>query len=150
MLKNHGRNINRETPAQEMQRLIRVIAGKQIAGEKDDQWRARAARRMDITPSRARVFWYGLTENIRSDEMDTARELAFVQPIHAAEEAIRDAETFLEGLRSRLAKSAGLAVRDGGAGRGEDHPRRVVGLEEARDRLPSGFPAPLTHSLSMT
>lgn len=150
MLKNHGKNINRETPSQEMQRLIRVIAGKQIAGEKDDQWRARAARRMGITSSRARVFWYGLTENIRSDEMDTARELAFVQPIQAAEEAIRDAETFLEGLRQRLASAAGTSVRHTGADRGVDHPKRVVGLEESRNRLPSGFQAPLTQSLSMT
>lgn len=150
MLKNHGRNINRETPAQEMQRLIRVIAGKQIAGEKDDQWRARAARRMGITTSRARVFWYGLTENIRSDEMDTARELAFVQPIHAAEEAVRDAETFLEGLRARLAQSAGAAHRHIGRGHVETDTRRPEGLEASRARLPSGFPAPLTHSLSMT
>lgn len=141
MLNNRGKNLNRETPSQEMQRLIRVIAGRQIAGEKDEQWRARAARRMGITPSRARVFWYGLTENIRSDEMDTARELAFVQPIQAAEEAITDAEKFLEGLRSRLAQSAGTSVRRVGVDRGEDHQRRVVGLEEARDRLPSGFQA---------
>jgi hypothetical protein len=130
---------NLETPADEMARLIRVIAGKASAGEKDQQLRARAARRLGITTSRARVFWYGETDNIRSDEMDLARELAFVQPIQEAEDAITTAEAFLAGLRARLEGSLGTPARRVGAGhplrRAGDRPQREVGGRPVASRL---------------
>jgi len=89
---------NLEKPADEMARLIRVIAGKPTAGEKDEQLRARAARRLGISASRAKVLWYGETTNIRSDEMDEARRLAAVQPIEEYINAAIAAEKYIEEL----------------------------------------------------
>jgi len=106
-----------EKPAVEMARHIRVIAGKARPGERDEDLRSRAARKLGISASRARVFWYGETENIRSDEMDRARELAFVAPLDRAEEAIIEAEEFLAGLRARLLAAAGSPTRRVGTGR---------------------------------
>jgi hypothetical protein len=37
-----------ESPKDEMQRLIRLIAGKATAGEKEPQLQSRAARRMNM------------------------------------------------------------------------------------------------------
>lgn len=79
---------NLESPRAEMQRLIRLIDGDRVAGEKDDHLRERAARRMGITLSRAKVFWYGETDNIRSEEMDRARALSGAQPFEEMENAI--------------------------------------------------------------
>lgn len=99
-----------EKPSDEMKRLIRTIGGKASAGEKDDQLRVRALRRMNlelhddrqISERRSRMYWHGEAEDIPSDHMDRARELAFVQPIQEAEDAITTAEAFLAGLRARL------------------------------------------------
>lgn len=98
-----------ETPRDEMQRLIKVVAGKRLAGETDEQLRFRAAHRLRISDSRAKVFWYGDTDNIRSDEMDRARELAFVQPIDEAINAVEAAERAIEALA--LDGCLGLADR---------------------------------------
>jgi hypothetical protein len=139
-----------EFPSAEMKRLIRGIGGAARAGEKDEQLRARAIRRMNmglagdrqIGERRGKSYWHGETEDIPSDHMDRARELAFVQPIQEAEDAIEHAivhvEEVLAGLRSRLAGS-GSAPRRVGTG----HPLRRAGdraLREGGDRpLSSGF-----------
>lgn len=127
-----------------MKRLIRVIGGKASAGEKDEQLRAMAMRRLNlaldedrqITDRRARTYWHGEMEDIPSDHMDRARELAFVQPIQEAEDAITNAELFLEGLRARLAGSVGTPVRRIGSSatsRGEG--LRAAGESGGRSRI---------------
>ena len=111
-----------EKPEVEMARHIRVIAGKARPGERDEDLRTRAARKLGISASRARVFWYGETENIRSDEMDRARELAFVAPIEKVEDATKQLEEavldalvsmdeFRGELRARLAAALGGPAR---------------------------------------
>lgn len=87
-----------ENPAGEMARLIREIAGTATAGETDEQLRMRAARRLGISASRAKVFWYAETENIKSEEMDRARLLAAAQPIEEAIDAVERAELWIESL----------------------------------------------------
>lgn len=99
-----------ETPAEEMQRLIRAIGGKAVAGEKDEQLRARARRRLNmmlpperhIGARRARSYWYCECADIPSDHMDRAREVAFLLPIEEAHDAVCQAETFIRSLRERL------------------------------------------------
>lgn len=87
-----------ENPKEEMARLIRVIAGTRAPGETDEHLRRRAARRLGISPGRAKSFWYGETENIRADEMDLARDLAAVQPLENLANAIEATERYLEDL----------------------------------------------------
>jgi len=87
-----------ETAPAEMARLIRIIAGPARAGEKDEQLRARAARRLGIGESRAKVLWYQETDNIRSEEMDRARLLAAARPIEEAIDAVERAELWIESL----------------------------------------------------
>lgn len=81
-----------ESPAIEMARLIREIGGKASVGETDEQLRARAARRLGVSASRAKTLWYAETDNIRSDEMDRARRLAFSTPIEEAINVLRAAK----------------------------------------------------------
>lgn len=110
-----------ETSAAEMQRLIREIAGKAAAGEKDEQLRARAMRRLNmalrgdrqINPRRARGYWYAEIADVPADHMDRAREVAFVLPIEEAMDAAAAAEKFIDGLRARLAALAGGRGPDG-------------------------------------
>lgn len=114
------RTPKKESPADEMQRLIRQIGGKAIAGEKDDQLRARAARRLNaelppkqqIGPRRAKAYWYSEIADVPSHHMDRARELGFVQPIEEAFNAIETAEQFLDNLRQRLLDRAVLGSGD--------------------------------------
>lgn len=101
---------NRERPHQEMKRLMRVIAGKVDPGEKDIVLIERAVRRMNsglqgddlIGPRRARTYWYGESRSVDSIHMDRARDLAFVQPIEEAFNALSAAEQYLDDLRARL------------------------------------------------
>lgn len=88
--KNHAKIS--ESPAFEMARLIREIGGKASAGETDEQLRARAARRLGVSTSRAKVLWYGETDNIRAAEMDRARALAESTPIEEAINVLRAAK----------------------------------------------------------
>lgn len=105
---------NAESTAVEMQRLIRQIAGKADAGEKDEQLRARAMRRLNmglegdrqVGPRRARGYWYAEIADVPADHMDRAREVAFVLPIEEALDAAEAAERFIRGLHARLAAMA--------------------------------------------
>ncbi|MDR3473372.1 MAG: hypothetical protein P4M09_17060 [Devosia sp.] len=119
---------NTESPSQEMQRLFRTIAGKASAGEKDEQLRSRALRRMNadligprqLGPRRARAYWYGEIDDVPSHHMDRARELAFILPIEEAIDAVEVAEQFLSGLREslleRVTRSPGASGGRGAAG----------------------------------
>jgi hypothetical protein len=98
--KNHSKIS--ESPAAEMARLIREIGGKASVGEKEEQLRARAARRMGISASRAKVLWYAETDNIRSDEMDRARRLAFSTPIEEAINVLRAAKLRIDNQLEQL------------------------------------------------
>lgn len=126
-----------ETSAHEMQRLIRQIAGKATAGEKDDQLRARAMRRLNmalrgdrqIGPRRARAYWYAEIADVPADHMDRAREVAFILPIEEALDAAAAAEQFIDGLRARLASLAGGG---GHAGTGSAEPS-ARGMASAAD-----------------
>lgn len=135
-----------EKPSHEMQRLIRAIAGKPLAGEKDDQLRARAARRMGISQGRAKTFWYAETENIRSNEMDRARELAFVAPIEEAIDAIERAERHLEAVLDQVrGRIAARRIRNSGA---HDFLR---GRHQMRtDQAESGIDRRTSHSSALT
>jgi len=115
-----------ESPKDEMQRLIRKIAGRAAAGEKDEQLRARAARRMnwELAPHRqiglrrARSYWYAEIDDIPSDHMDRARELALVLPIEEAINAVERAEHHLAHMRERLLDR----LVGGGSSDPRDHP----------------------------
>src|SRR5690606_26376468 len=87
-------NQNLESPKQEMARLIRIVAGARGPGETDEHLRRRAARRLGMSAGRARTLWFSGTDNIRSDEMDRARDLAAVQPIQEAIDAVESAERY--------------------------------------------------------
>jgi len=87
-----------ESPAQEMQRLIRAIGGARQGGEKDPMLMARAARRMGISIRRARTYWYAQPSIISSEDMDRARLLAAAQPIEEAIDAVERAELWIESL----------------------------------------------------
>lgn len=128
-----------ERPSDEMQRLIRLIAGKRGAGEKDQQLIGRAQARLNrglsgndmIGPRRASGYWYAEYAEIPSIHMDRVRELAFAQPIEEAFDALQAAEQYLDSIRQRLLDRAlGLPRdlrgqhRDGAAG--------------ARAQLPAG------------
>ncbi|WDR03651.1 hypothetical protein PSQ19_06155 [Devosia algicola] len=71
-------------PTDEMQRLIRVIAGPKMAGETDAHIRSRAVRRVNrelshdrrITDRTAYALWHGEKTDIPSHVMDVARKLA--------------------------------------------------------------------------
>lgn len=129
------RHQNSESPKQEMARLIRVIAGTRQPGETDETLRGRAARRMGINAGRAKSLWYGETDNIRSDEMDRARELAFTHPIDEAINAVETAERYIETLATE--GCLGLAERVL-AGLHERLARRAAadrGLSDARGDL---------------
>jgi hypothetical protein len=128
---------DQEAPRDEMQRLIRRIAGSRHAGEKDFQLMDRAARLMGISSSRAKVFWYAATDNIRSEEMDRARDLAAVQPIREAKDAIQQA---LGELRDLL-RDGNRVLAHGPLADGVDHPRRRRGdLPSHPPSLASGRP----------
>lgn len=130
---------NVESPAQEMQRLVRTIAGKRQPGEKDPSMMARAARRLRITQRRARTYWYAESQFISSTDMDLARELAFVQPLQEAHDAIEIAERYLEGLRLRLADRR----RAGGP---SHHQRRSTDRDANRNSYPTDLARGLTSS----
>jgi Arc/MetJ family transcription regulator len=98
--KNHSRIS--ESPAVEMARLIREIGGKASAGETDEQLRARAARRLGISASRAKVLWYAETDNVRADEMDRARALAESTPIEEAINVLRAAKLRIDRKLEKL------------------------------------------------
>lgn len=129
---------NTEKPKDEMQRLFRKIAGKPLAGEKDDQLRSRAARRMNagldefeqIGLRLAKSYWYGEIEKVPSHHMDRARELAFVHPLQEATDAIESAERFLEELRRRLAVRAAGALHRPAGDPALDRRRRVSDFDE--------------------
>lgn len=148
----------KESPKIEMQRKLREIAGAARAGEKDDQLRARAVRHMNaelvpdrqIGESRGKRYWYAEIEDVPSDHMDRVRELAFVHPLQEAQDAVERAEQHLESLRQRLVGASRAPGGRIGPGHVEADTRRPEGLEASRARLPSGFQAPLTQSLSMT
>lgn len=139
-----------ESPKIEMKRLLRVIAGKALAGEKDDQLRMRAARRLNadlpcdrlISDRRSRSYWHAESEDIPSDHMDRARELAFIQPIQEAEDAIVKAEEFLAGLRARLVAAAGSPTRRVGTG-------RSLGGSDAGARREGGGPQNSPHGAAV-
>ena len=126
-----------------MQRLFKQIAGRAGPGEKEPQLIGRAQRKMNaqlfgprqLSARRARSYWYSETEDVPSHHMDRVRDLAFVQPIEEAIDAIEHAELWieevaadgclglaervLEGLHRRLAARARgvspLAIRHSGA-----------------------------------
>jgi hypothetical protein len=85
-----------------MARLIREIGGKASAGETDEQLRARAARRLGISASRAKVLWYAETDNVRADEMDRARALAESTPIEEAINVLRAAKLRIDRKLEKL------------------------------------------------
>ena len=133
-----------EFPSAEMKRLIREIGGKAHAGEKDEQLRARATRRMNmdlpgdrqISERRGKSYWHGETDDIPSDHMDRARELASVQPLQEAEDAITNlidqVEKALPDLLHRLADAASSARRGVGIVSG------VSGTAAGARRAPRG------------
>lgn len=136
-----------EEPAAEMQRLLRTIAGEKRADENNKSLLSRVYRRLqlgDLTHRTLESYWRGTVRDVPSHHMDRARELAFVQPLQEAQDAVERAEAFLEGLRARLAASAGTAVRRVGTGGGSMQPRRSVRSTSDGDRLPSGFSPPLS------
>ena len=116
-----------ESPAEEMQRLIRIIGGKQ-RGKKDPELRALAARRMGISVRRARTYWCAEPAIISSEDMDRARLLAAMQPIDEAINAAAAAQHTIEslaidgcfGLAERIIEDllgrlhTGLSAGDGG------------------------------------
>ncbi|AKR55733.1 hypothetical protein XM25_07965 [Devosia sp. H5989] len=113
-----------ESPAEELQRLFRGLAGKAEAGEKDSQLMARAARRMNvklppqwqIAERRARSYWYGEIDAPPSLHMDVARSLGAAQPLEEMIDAVAGVERYLEELQSRLAQYRGDRTRELGQG----------------------------------
>lgn len=111
----------RENPPREMQGLMHVIAGARVGKETGEQLRAKVARRLNsvlpadrqISPSRAKRYWYAEIDDIPSDHMDAARRLARVQPIKGMEDAAEAMavrlEEVLDGIRERLALAASLS-----------------------------------------
>jgi len=89
-----------ESPKDEMKRRIREIGGKASAGEKEDQLRDRATRRMNaelfgaqqINARRARSYWYGEIEDVPSHHMDRARALSKDTLIEEAINVLRAAK----------------------------------------------------------
>lgn len=122
---------NVESPAQEMQRLIRAIGGKRQAGEKDPALMARAARRLNISIRRARTYWYAQPCIISSQDMDRARDLAFVLPLEEAFDAVQAAEQFIDDLRQRLLERLSGSPRHGG-------PDAREGAIDLRSPVPAG------------
>lgn len=128
-----------EIPQDEMKRLVREIAGKATAGEKEPQLMARAARRLNaglpgdlqVSDRKLRAYWYAETSDIPSHHMDRARELAFVQPIEEAIHAVETAERFLEGLRQRLMARPGADRRAAGASNSDGQQRRAADSSRA-------------------
>ena len=113
-----------ESPAEELQRLFRGIAGKAEAGEKDSQLMARAMRRMNaklpsdrqLTERRARGYWYGEMEEPPSLHMDVARSLGDAQPFEEMIDVIAAVEERLAGLQLRLAERGRAHRRELGQG----------------------------------
>lgn len=151
-----------ERPSEEMQRLIRSIAGPARAGEKDEQLRARAARRLNahlpghhqISDRRAKSYWYAEIDLIPSHHMDRARELAGVQGIQELADAVEHIEARVEGVLERAIERL-LARRGlgddprvaGGAARAADGGRRVAASDGRGDPRPA-LAGPMPRSAS--
>ena len=100
-----------------MKQLIRAAAGTASAGEKEEQLRARATRRLNagldgerqISDRRARAYWHGEIDDVPSHHMDRARDLAAIQPIEEVLDAVDRAEQWIDDALSH--GPAGLADR---------------------------------------
>lgn len=107
-----------ESPTAEMGGLVRRIAKMLPAGSKQDAAFHFIARRLGVSPSRAKVLWHSETDCIRSHEMDRARALSDIAvldgAIHALEEAeqhhLRRAE-FYRAQREAIRGGAGASPR---------------------------------------
>lgn len=140
-----------EFPRDEMQRLFRKIAGRALPGEKGQQQMLRAARRLnralaegrEIGARRAKAYWYGEIDDVPSDHMDRARELAFVQPLQEAHDAVAAAETLVRNARERLLERALRGAADAaaqpGVGLALALPAGLASLEDDRDLAPQGL-----------
>lgn len=90
----------------EMRDHVRLIGWPQFPDEQVLFRIERVARRLGITPRRARAFWYGEATNIPAEHMDKARRLARA-PL---EEEARNEFAELQNRIARL--EAALAVQD--------------------------------------
>lgn len=153
-----------ETPAEEMGRLIRVVAGNAAAGEKDYQLIARAARRMNVElkgnqqigERRARAYWYSEIEDVPSHHMDRARELTFLHPIDEAINAIEAVQAYLNTKLERLLDEVtgvhvdhGRAAARGRIDASNDRPSRLsLAGKSRRAAVPSNPASPGALNLS--
>jgi hypothetical protein len=133
MLQKACKKLPDEAPAEELRRHLVAIAGTKRPDENNKSMLSRVYRRLaldDLTHRTLESYWRGTVRDVPSHHMDRARELAFVQPIQEAEDAITTAEAFLAGLRARLEGSLGTPARRVGAGhplrRATDRPQREV------------------------
>lgn len=109
---------NLDNSTAEMSGLVRLLAKDLPEGSKQDRIFPYIARKLNISKSRAKVFWQSETDCIRSQEMDRARALSDIAvldgAIHALEEAeqhhLRRAE-FYRAQREAIRGGAGASSR---------------------------------------
>lgn len=146
MLQITAKKLLEESPAEEMQRLLRTIAGHKRPDENNKSMLSRVYRRLqlnDLTHRTLESYWRGAVRDVPSHHMDRCRELAFVQPIQEAEIAIERViahyEELRTTLRTKLEASTAILVHRPGAGDPVDvpggSPPREVGSRSAAPRL---------------